>query len=107
MIASQTHAGMPAQACLRCAIAAGSSFSCLVQDKTPIGFGVAIFCIAKASCRYAQLTSHHLLHCIICLDGGDIKYSKDEHSLAGVSCICMACFNNVRCYSDGAMQGAV
>ena len=38
-------------------------------DKTPIGFGVVVFCIAKASCRRAacvrRMTSHtsHLLLC--------------------------------------------
>ena len=53
-------------ACLPCTNAAGSSLSCLVQDKTPIGFGVAIFCIAKASCRCACLKAYPDHSHIIC-----------------------------------------
>ena len=39
----------PSQGFWRC----HSSEAMHAQDKTPIGFGVAIFCIAKASNRYA------------------------------------------------------
>ena len=52
MQCSEATGAQPLRRC-RCAAAASQDY-----DKTPIGFGIVVFCIAKAPCTCAAMCCH-------------------------------------------------
>jgi hypothetical protein len=53
-------------------------------DKTPIGFGVAVFCIAKATCKCASVTTAHALP--IAQEEVHVVHAEAQGTLSGSLC---------------------